>query len=107
MPTIQKELEKLDNFDILDISEKIDDYLVPVEVAAKMKGVSETSIRNAINRGILRRVDGITLNSLKAYKVDSSKRTNGKIRGMKIMEKKIKELEKGKEIEDNENKGLS
>ena len=98
--TIQKELEQLDDNDILDISEKIDDYLVPVEVAAKLKKVSKSAIFKAIQNGVLRKVEGVTLTSLREYKVSNGKRVGGNIRAMRMLEKKLEKLEKlkGEEV---------
>ena len=102
MPSIQKEIESnLNPFDILEI-DKVEDHIVPIEVAAKMKDVSITSIEDAIKRGVLKRVNGITLKSLMEYKVDSKKRTSGKIRAMKKLEKKIMKLEKELKQEEKE-----
>ena len=56
-----------------------DDDIVPLEVAALLKGVSHEAIWQAIRRGILVKVNGITLSSLKGYKVDKVKRKAGKI----------------------------
>lgn len=71
--------------DILEVSELIkEDYIVPISVAAKLKGISDRSIWNAINRGELRSVRGVTLSSLDKLKV--SKRTNsGKVSALAKM----------------------
>jgi hypothetical protein len=54
-----------------------EDSIIPLEVAAKLKGVSEKAILAAIRRGKLKRVNGVLLSSLEGYEVDPQKRMNG------------------------------
>ena len=78
--------------DILEGIDKLEekDYIVTIEVAAKLKGVSTTAIRDAIDRGVLKRINGVTLSSLDKYVVQKSKQVNGKISGLT---KKLKKME--------------
>ena|SRR3981081_4564980 len=92
-----KELSNLDDLDILEISEPIQDRLVSIEIASKLKGVSRISIWNAIRSGKLRRVEGITMKSLMKYKVDKKRKKNGLLNRDRILETK-KEKEKENEI---------
>lgn len=91
--SLEKELDKLEPIEVIDISEKIEDHIVSPEIAAKMKSISLSAIYDAIKRGKLRMVRGITLSSLINYKVNEKSRTSGKISQLKKLEKKIKELE--------------
>ena len=87
-----------EDYSILDHDlSPINDIIIPISIASQIKNVSIESIYKAINRGILKRVDGVTLESLKGYKVDKSKKINGNIGGIKRLKKKIKELEDEKE----------
>lgn len=98
-----KELDKyLEPLDLLDISEKIEsDYIVPVEIAAKLKNISNSSIYDAINRGKLRFLKGVTLSSLMKYKVSSMNKDNGLRRYIKVDKNKI--LNENKEFEEGDN----
>jgi len=87
-----------EDYSILDHDlSPVNDIIIPIPIASQIKNVSIESIYKAINRGILKRVDGVTLESLKKYKVDKSKKINGNIGGIKRLKKKIKELEEEKE----------
>jgi hypothetical protein len=83
-------INDLDKSDILDIESIGIDFIIPKSIAAKIKGISKSSIQNAINRGILKEVNGVTLSSLKEYKVDKNKKISGII-GNKIKKDKYKE----------------
>ena len=95
-PKLEKELNNLEPIEVISISEKVDDFLVPPEVAAKMKAISSSAIYDAIKRGKLRMVKGITLASLLEYKVNERNRLSGKVSQMKKLEAKIEALEKEK-----------
>lgn len=97
---IEAQLSILEPSDILEITERIDDHLVPREVASKLKGVSHNAIQKAINRGVLREVGGITLKSLLEYKVDGKRRNSGRIAALNRLKEKVKELE-NKELQDD------
>lgn len=106
--TLEDQLSSLSPSELLDITEKIDDYLVPRDIAAKLKQVSKTSIVNAINRGVLREVEGITLRSLLGYKVDNRRKIGGNANALKRLKEKLLKLElensnSNKEFEEGDN----
>lgn len=98
-----KELSNLDDLDILEISEKIEDRLVPVYIASKLKGVSRISIWNAIRAGKLRRVEGITMESLRKYKVDKKRKKNGLLNKERLEREEKERLDEIKEFEEGDN----
>lgn len=88
---LEKELDNLEPLEVLDISELLHDYLVPVSIASKMKGISNAAIYDAIKRGKLRMITGITLSSLKGYKVSERNRASGKIGSLKKAKETLEE----------------
>lgn len=91
---LQNSFNNLEDLEILEAtSQKINDYVIPIELCCKLKEVSKQSINNAVRNGDLVKVEGITLESLKGYKVDIKKRTAGKIR---VLNKLMKDKKEGK-----------
>lgn len=81
------DFNKLSDAEVLEIIEVEDELIVPITIAAKLKGVTVYSIYNAINKGILRRVNGVYMSDLERYKVDMARRENGIISVVKKGEK--------------------
>lgn len=64
--------------EVLDIIE-VNDWIVPIPTAAKLLGLTKGGIYEAINRGDIIRVNGVTLESVKGFKVDKKKQVAAKI----------------------------
>jgi len=77
---ITVDLSKLTIAELMELSptDIEDDFIVPVELAAKLKGISVQAIYRAIGDGKLKRINGILLSSLNSYKVDKIRKMNGK-----------------------------
>ncbi len=76
----------------LEIIPITDGHVVPIKIAAKLKNISEQAIREAIRKGKLKVVKGITLESLNEYKTNKQKKEAGILGGIA---KKEKEIESG------------
>lgn len=92
-------MEKLNKKEIIEVSPEIEnDHIVSIEDAAVLKNVSSKAIYEAIKRGELDKVNGVTLSSLKNYKVMKGRKKAGKIRMKKKKENDLKiekAIEKG------------
>jgi RNase P/RNase MRP subunit p29 len=62
-----------------------DDMVVPVSIAAELKGVSPQAIYYAILRGKIVKVEGVLLSSLKDYEVDKGNQINGLIKAKGVL----------------------
>ncbi len=82
MAGIKDALELLSSQELLDIHQ-IDDTVLPVATAAKLKGVSKAAIYAAIKRGVVVRINGVTLRSLEKYKIDAVKKLSGQVKALK------------------------
>jgi hypothetical protein len=71
------DISKLTYAELLNLVEIKGDVIVPIEIAAKMKGVSKAAINYAIAKGKIQDVKGVLLSSLKEYEVDNKKRLAG------------------------------
>jgi len=88
---------KLTSKEILRLDELIEgEIIVPIDIAAKLKGVSEKSIYHAINTGKLLQVNGVTLRSLGEYKVSEVRKMVGKLGAIARAEALKKAIKKGK-----------
>jgi len=54
------------------------DYMVPVELAARLKGISRQAMYKAISEGRIRRYNGVLLSELVGYGVDREKQEIGR-----------------------------
>ena len=63
------ELKGLSNKDFKKIRKVGEEYIIPIEIACKIKGVSKQAIYEAQAKGKLERVNGILLSSIKKYQV--------------------------------------
>lgn len=87
----------IDKKEIIEVSPEIkEDHIITVEDAATLKGVSEKAIYEAIKRGDLVKVNGVTLKSLKEYTVMKGRKKAGRIR---MQKKKKNDLKIAKEVE--------
>lgn len=53
------------------------EQIVSIKVAAKLRGVSTTTIRKAIQNGKIEKVEGVTMSSLMRLRVDRRRQVGG------------------------------
>ena len=54
-----------------------EDFLIPVHLASRLKGISRQALNLAVSKGNIRRYDGVLLGDLNKYEVDTIRRKNG------------------------------
>lgn len=77
--TNNTKLVPVDNIeDVMNIVE-VHDWIIPVRTAAKLLGLTRGGLYEAINKGDIVRVNGVTYESVRGYRVDKKKQIAAKI----------------------------
>ena len=71
------EKEPISMFYLDSIIEIDGDIIIPIPIAAKIKGISGSAIYRAIQRGNIVKIDGVLGSSLVKYEVDERAKKNG------------------------------